>query len=114
MNVFYFYEIEHKPKAIKLKAYVEEDNGLSYKHIEYLRIYLYQDTFQIVSFEHSYGKDECLYSYAKSKKDLIESESKEGLEIIDRKNYERFRRLALAWYHQAGIIDFDTLQTLKQ
>lgn len=33
------------------------------------------------------------------------------LSPIDRRNYERFRKVALGIYRQAGIIDFTTLET---
>lgn len=43
--------------------------------------------------------------------DLMKDMKRWQLSPIDRRNYERFRKVALGIYRQAGIIDFTTLET---
>ena len=47
----------------------------------------------------------------KGKKSLMKDMKRWQLSPIDRRNYERFRKVALGIYRQAGIIDFTTLET---
>lgn len=67
--------------------------------------------FQSVSLHHEYGKNNCLYNSANNIPDLMKDMKRWQLSPIDRRNYERFRKVALGIYRQAGIIDFTTLET---
>ncbi|MDO6327025.1 hypothetical protein Q4463_04625, partial [Bacteroides caccae] len=53
----------------------------------------------------------CMYNSANNIPDLMKDMKRWQLSPIDRRNYERFRKVALGIYRQAGIIDFTTLET---
>ena len=57
-------------------------------------------TFQLVSTGHS----------AYTRKKLVEDMGKWGLKPIDRRNYERFRKVALALYYEQSLIDFSSFK----
>ena len=44
--------------------------------------------------------------FAHTRKELIEDMKKWDLEPIDRRNYERFRKVAIALYYKQSLVDF--------
>ena len=57
--------------------------------------------FQSVSLHHEYGKNNCMYNSANNIPDLMKDMKRWQLSPIDRRNYERFRKVALGIYRQA-------------
>lgn len=83
----------------------------AFLELERLRLVVFSGDFQSVSLHHEYGKNNCLYNSANNIPDLMKDMKRWQLSPIDRRNYERFRKVALGIYRQAGIIDFTTLET---
>ena len=88
-DILFFVRREYGAPSIELRAYKVEK----------------------VSLHHEYGKNNCLYNSANNIPDLMKDMKRWQLSPIDRRNYERFRKVALGIYRQAGIIDFTTLET---
>lgn len=112
-DILFFIKREYGAPSIELRAYkVERANDeLTFLELERLRLVVFSGDFQSVSLHHEYGKNNCLYSSAKNVPELIKDMKKWQLSPIDRRNYERFRKVAIGIYRQAGTIDFTTLQT---
>lgn len=117
MKIHYFFNREYgRSSFIALTAYLEENfNGrISYRRLEYLRLLVYKGSFQVVSFHHEFGKDDCIAHWAKNEKELFSDLESERFDTIEKRNYLRFRKVALAIYQSVGIIDFETLETKKK
>lgn len=112
-KILFFIRREYGSPSIELRAYkMEESNDrFDFRQIEHLRLLAYSGNYQVISFNHEYGKDDCSYNAAKDVSELIKDMKKWQLTPIDRRNYERFRKVAIGIYRKAGIIDFTTLET---
>lgn len=112
-KILFFVKREYGVPSIELRAYKvgRSKNELTFREIERLRLVVFSGNFQAVTLNHEYGKDDCMYNSAKNIPDLVKDMKKWQLSPIDRRNYERFRKVALGIYRKAGIIDFTTLET---
>lgn len=115
MKILFFYSrsFGHPTYCVKLTAFLEENiNGsISYRLLEFLRLLVYTESHQMVSFEHKYGKDNCIGHFAKDDNLLIQDMKRQEFDLIDERNYLRFRKAALNIYQKAGTINFQTLET---
>jgi hypothetical protein len=116
MKIHYFYKRDYRQGFYDLEivAWLEEktisrqgDERLSFKKLERLDIFISKDVdFQSHRISHEFGKNSCIGHSAHTRKKLVEDMGKWGLKPIDRRNYERFRKVALALYHKQSLIDF--------
>ena len=80
---------------------------MSFKELECLDIFLSKDAdFQSHRINHEFGKNSCIGHSAHTRKKLVEDMGRWGLKPIDRRNYERFRKVALALYYKQSLINF--------
>lgn len=116
MKIHYFYKRDYRQGFydFKIVAWLEEktiskqgDERLSFKELERLDIFISKDVdFQSHRISHEFGKNSCTGHSAHTRKKLVEDMGKWGFKPIDRRNYERFRKVALALYHKQPLIDF--------
>lgn len=116
MKIHYFYKKEYHKGFYDLEivAWLEEKEisrqgveRLSFTRLEKLRIFLSKsDQYHVHTMEHDFGKNSCHGHYAHTRKGLIEDMKKWGNLPIDRRNYERFRKVALALYQKQPLVDF--------
>lgn len=116
MKIHYFYKRKDRQAFYDLEivAWLEENatsrqgvKRLNFTRLEKLRIFLSKDAkYHDHSIEHDFGKNSCHGHYSHTRKGLIEDMKKWGSEPIDRRNYERFRKVALALYHKKPLVDF--------
>jgi len=116
MKIHYFYKKDYRQGFYDLTivAWLEEktisrqgDEILSFKELERLDIFFSKsDDFQTHKISHEFGRNSCLGHSAHTRKKLVEDMGEWGLKPIDRRNYERFRKVALALYHKQSLIDF--------
>lgn len=115
MKILFFYSrsFGHPTYCLKLTAYLGENiNGfISFRRLEFLRLLVYTSSHQMVSFQHEYGKDNCVGHFAKDDNLLIQDMERQEFDLIDERNYLRFRKAALNIYQKAGTINFQTLET---
>lgn len=116
MRIHYFYKRDYRERFYDLKiiAYLEEktisrqgDERLSFKELERLEIFISKSAdFHAHKIIHDFGRDSCVGHFANTRKKLVEDMGKWGLKPIDRRNYERFRKVALALYYKQSLINF--------
>lgn len=116
MKIHYYYKREYHKGFYNLEiaAWLEEKEisrqgikRLSFTRLEKLRIFLSkEDQYHVHTIEHDFGKDSCHGHYAHTRKELIEDMKKWDYKPIDQRNYERFRKVALALYHKQSLVDF--------
>lgn len=111
-DILFFVRREYGTPSIELRAYKVEKvkDKLAFLELERLRLVVFSGDFQSVSLHHEYGKNNCLYNSANNIPDLMKDMKRWQLSPIDRRNYERFRKVALGIYRQSGTIDFTTLE----
>ena len=120
MRIHYFYKKDYRKGFYDLTivAWLEEkiisrqgDARLSFKELERLDIFISKSPdFQAHRINHSFGKNSCIGHSASTRKKLVEDMGKWGLKPIDRRNYERFRKVALALYYKQTLIDFSSFK----
>ena len=115
MKIHYFYR---KPSDngfyhIELKAFLEEkefsrlgEKRLSFKYLEQLRLCVSKDL-QFCDCKHEFGRDNCTAHFAHSRKELTKDLGKWEFYPLDRRNYERFRKVALEIYSKQQLVNFD-------
>lgn len=116
MRIHYFYKRDYRQGFYDLTivAWLEEktisrqgDEILSFKELEHLDIFLSKSNdFQAHKISHEFGRNSCLGHSARTRKKLVEDMGRWGLKPIDRRNYERFRKVALALYYKQSLINF--------
>lgn len=116
MKIHYFYKKDCLQNFYKLEivAWLEETETsrqgikrLSFTRLEKLKIFLSKsDQFHVHTFEHDFGKDSCYSHSAHTRKELFEDMRKWGRQPIDQRNYERFRKAAIALYLKQSLVDF--------
>lgn len=118
MKIHYFYKREYHKGFYDLEivAWLEEKEisrqgheRLSFTQLERLRIFLSKDnqSYHNHRIDHDFGERSCMGHYAHTRRELIESMKKDSLIPIDNRNYERFRKVALALYQKQPLVDFD-------
>lgn len=116
MKIHYFYKREYDQGFYNLEiiAWLEEKeisgqgvNRLSFTRLERLKIFLSNSTeYHIHSIEHDFGKNSCHGHSAHTRKELRTDMEKWNCKPIDRRNYERFRKVALALYRKQSLVNF--------
>ena len=116
MKIHYFYKRKyHKGfHHLEIVAWLEEKEisrqgikRLSFTRLEKLRIFLSKgDRYHVHTLEHDFGKNSCHGHSAHTRKELIDDMKKWDCKPLDRRNYERFRKVALALYHKQSLVDF--------
>jgi len=116
MRIHYFYKRDYRQGFYDLEivAWLEEktisrqgDERLSFKELERLDIFISKKSdFQAHKISHSFGSNSCIGHSAHTRKKLVEDMGRWGLKPIDRRNYERFRKVALALYYKQSLINF--------
>lgn len=116
MRIHYFYKRDYSKGFYDLTivAWLEEktisrqgDARLSFKELERLDIFISKKSdIQAHKISHCFGNNSCIGHSAHTRKKLVEDMGKWGLKPIDRRNYERFRKVALALYYKQSLINF--------
>lgn len=116
MKIHYFYKRDYCQGFYKLEivAWLEEKETsrrgverLSFTQLEKLRIFLSKnDQYHVHTIDHDFGKDNCIGHFAHTRKELRADMKKWDRQPIDRRNYERFRKVALALYNKQALVDF--------
>lgn len=116
MKIHYFYKREYHRGFYDLEivAWLEEKEisrlgveRLSFTNLEKLRIFLSKENkYHNHKIEHDFGKNSCRGHFAHTCKELTEDMAKWGCKPIDRRNYERFRKVAIALYQKQSLVDF--------
>lgn len=116
MKIHYFYKRDYSQGFYKLEiaAWLEEKEisrqgveRLKFSQLEKLRVFFSKDAqYHDYTFEHDFGKDGCIGHSAHTRKGLTEDMAKWGCQPINQRNYERFRKVALALYHKQSLVDF--------
>lgn len=116
MKIHYFYKRDYSESFHKLEiiAWLEEKETssqgierLCFTRLERIKIFLSKsDQYHVHTMEHDFGKNSCHGHFAHSRKELIADMKKWDLEPIDRRNYERFRKVAIALYQKQPLVDF--------
>lgn len=117
MKIHYFYRREYNKHFYNLEivAWLEEketsrlgNERLTFTQLERLNIFLSKDneSYHNHRIDHDYGEKSCNGHYAHTRKELVEGMKKQSLFPIDNRNYERFRKVALALYRKQPLVDF--------
>lgn len=117
MKIHYFYRKEYSKGFYNLEivAWLEEKETsrqgierLSFTQLERLRIFLSKDngSYHNHRIEHDFCENSCNGHYAHTRKELVQAMKKKSLLPIDGRNYERFRKVALALYSKQPLVDF--------
>lgn len=116
MRIHFFYKRDYRQGFYDLTivAWLEEktisrqgDERLSFKELERLDIFISKNSdFQAHKIKHCFGSDSCIEHYDHTRKELVEDMGRWGLKPIDRRNYERFRKVAIALYRKQSLINF--------
>ena len=117
MEIHYFYRREYDSffYNIELVAWLEEteisrqgNKRLSFTQLERLRIFLSKDneSYHNHLIKHEFAENSWMGHYAHTRKELFEAMKKNLLFPIDSRNYERFRKVAIALYHKQPLVDF--------
>lgn len=123
MKIHFFYKRDYRPGFYDLEmvAWLEEkaisrqgDERLDFTELERLDIYLSKSPdFHVHRIKHEFGKNSCLGHYAHTRKELVAAMEEQEFKCIDRRNYERFRKVALALYHKQSV-DFSDFKGKQQ
>lgn len=116
MKIHYFYKREYHKGFyyLEIVAWLEEKEisrqgikRLSFTRLEKLKIFLSKgDQYHAHTIEHDFGKNSCHGHSAHTRKGLVEDMKKWDSKPIGRRNYERFRKIALALYQKQALVDF--------
>lgn len=116
MKIHYFYKREYHQGFYDLEivAWLEEKETsrlgverLSFTQLEKLKIFLSKDNkYHVHKIEHDFGKNSCNGHSAHTRKELTETMARWECQPINRRNYERFRKVALALYRKQSLVDF--------
>lgn len=116
MKIHYFFIHERMDHFYKLKliALLEEKETsranverLKFTFLEKLKIFISKDdNYHTVDISHEFAEDSCSEHFAHSRKELFEAMNKRELKPINRIQYERFRKVALAIYNKQRLVDF--------
>lgn len=116
MKIHYFYKRDYSKGFYDLEiiAWLEEKETskkglerLSFTRLEKLKIFISKsDKYHDHTINHEFGKNSCKGHWAHTRKELMADMKKWGYVPIDRCNYERFRKIALAIYQKQSLVDF--------
>lgn len=117
MRIHYFYRREYHRGFYNLEivAWLEEketsrlgNERLAFTQLERLTIFLSKDneSYHNHRMDHDFGEKSCNGHYAHTRKELVDAMKKQSLLPIDNRNYERFRKVAIALYQKQPLVDF--------
>lgn len=116
MKIHYFYKREYSQGFydFEIIAWLEEKETsrqgierLSFTQLENLRIFLSKSNqYHNHSIKHDFGNNSCTGHFAHTRKELLKDMKKWNYKPIDRRNYERFRKVAIALYHKQSLVEF--------
>ena len=116
MKIHYFYKNESCRNFYNLEIYawLEEKetsrqgvDRLSFTLLEKLKIFLSKsDRYHNHRIDHDFGKNSCHGHWAHTRKELFKDMEKQSCSCIERHNYERMRKMALALYNKQPLVDF--------
>lgn len=116
MKIHYFYKRDYSKGFYDLEiiAWLEEKETskkglerLSFTRLEKLKIFISKsDKYHDHTINHEFGKNSCTGHWAHTSKELMADMKKWDYMPIDRCNYERFRKIALAIYQKQSLVDF--------
>lgn len=116
MKIHYFYNRKYSRgfHNLEISAWLEEKETsrqgvkrLCFTQLEKLSIFLSKDShYHDHSIKHEFGKNSCRGHFAHTRKELMKSMEKRDCKPTTRRNYERFRKVALALYHKQSLVDF--------
>lgn len=121
MKIHYFYRREYDRffHNLEIVAWLEEkeisrqgNERLSFTQLEELRIFLSKDnsSYHDHTMKHDFGGNSCYGHFAHTRKELIDAMKNLSLIPIDRRNYERFRKVAIALYQKQPLVDFSKFE----
>lgn len=126
MNIHYYFYHESKHcgfSKLELRAYLEEkeysrtgDLRYCFRCIEHLNIDISRDQklFQCNDFKHHFGAQTAYIHFSHSLFELNEDMKHWGMKPINRRNYERFRKVAIALYQNTGLVNFSDFNGPQQ
>lgn len=116
MKIHYFYKRNYTRGFYDLEivSWLEEKEisrqgieRLSFTQLERLRIFLSKSNeYHVHTINHDFGEKSCYGHWAHTRKELMKNMEKEELVSISQRNYERFRKVALALYQKQTLVDF--------
>ena len=117
MKIHYFFRREYDRGFYNLEivAWLEEteisrrgNERLSFTQLERLIIFLSKDnkSYHNHLIKHEFAENSCLGHYAHTREELFQAMKKHSLFPIDDRNYERFRKVAIALYQKQPLVDF--------
>lgn len=116
MKIHYFYKRDYSKGFYNLEivAWLEEKETsrkgverLSFTRLERLKIFISNDNrYHDNTINHEFGKDSCHRHFTHTRKELTDNMKKWNHKPLDRCNYERFRKVALALYNKQSLVDF--------
>ncbi len=116
MKIHYFYRRDYSTGFYNLEiiAWLEEREissrgivRLSFTRLERLKIFLSKsENFHVHTIDHDFGEKSAYGHWAHTRKELMEDMEKKELVPISQRNYERFRKVALALYQKQTLVDF--------
>lgn len=120
MKIHYFYKRTYISGFYNLEiiAWLEEKvmsrqgiKRLTFTQLEKLRIFLSNsEQYHLHTIEHDFGNNSCTISSAHTRKELMEDMNKWGHISINQRNYERFRKVAIALYQKQSLVDFSAFR----
>lgn len=116
MRIHYFYKKVYSQGFYDLEiiAWLEQKETskqgverLSFDRLEKLRIFISKgEKYHNHTFNHDFSRDSCAGHWAHTRKELMTDMNKHEFKPIDRNNYERFRKVAIAIYKKQAMVDF--------
>lgn len=116
MKIHYFYKRNYYQGfyALEIVSWLEEKETsrqgierLSFTQLERLKIFLSKDKkYHNHSIDHDFGKNSCHGHWAHTRRELFADMEKNNSKSIDRRNYERFRKVAISLYQKQYLVDF--------
>lgn len=115
MKIHFYYKHDFRKDfySVELFAYLEEneisrvgERRLCFTQLENLRIFFSKGNYHDHTMKHEFGKNSCHGHWAHTRKELDDNMKIKGFKNLSRKNYERFRRVAITLYHKQELVDF--------
>lgn len=116
MKIHYFYKKVYSQGFYDLEiiAWLEEQKiskqgvkVLDFSQLEKLRIFISKgEKYHNHTFNHEFSRDSCHGHWAETRNELMKAMNQSDFKPIDRNNYERFRKVAIAIYNKQSLVDF--------
>ncbi|MBS7154618.1 MAG: hypothetical protein ACLTZT_04490 [Butyricimonas faecalis] len=118
MRIHYFYRKTYYKGFlhIELKAFLEEkelsrqgEERSCFKYLETLELFVSKDR-HLCDFKHEFGDANCTAHGAHNRTGLTKDLAKWEFYPINRRNYERFRKVALGIYYHQQLVNFSAFK----